>query len=222
VPLCVLASAQLLGMQSGPVEVLKHGAARVVRQPGDGSCLFHSLSHGLADGSSANKLRREVAEFISANPSLMISDSPLKDWVLWDSGSTVAAYSRKMSMGGVWGGGIEMAAVSHLKHVNVYVYQSSAGGYKRISVRPAAAIRTLTKAWHTHPAPSRRRAVRTLALHARRLSRVLSSPSCLPCAVVCVRPQTFEGTPGPGGGKCRAVRVLYGGGVHYDALEASG
>ena len=143
-PLCVLASAQLLGMQSGPVEVLKHGAARVVRQPGDGSCLFHSLSHGLADGSSANKLRRETAEFISANPSLMISDSPLKDWVLWDSGSTVAAYSRKMSMGGVWGGGIEMAAVSHLKHVNVYVYQSSAGGYKRISVRPAAAIRTST------------------------------------------------------------------------------
>ena len=72
---------KMLGMQSGPVEVLRHGSARVVRQPGDGSCLFHSLSHGLRDGSSASSLRREVASFISENPGLMISDSPLKDWV---------------------------------------------------------------------------------------------------------------------------------------------
>ena len=34
--------------------------ARVVRQPGDGSCLFHSLSYGLKDGSNASSLRREV------------------------------------------------------------------------------------------------------------------------------------------------------------------
>ena len=66
---------------AGPVEVLQHGAARVVRQPGDGSCLFHSLSYGLRDGSSASSLRREVAAFIAANPSLVIADSPLKDWV---------------------------------------------------------------------------------------------------------------------------------------------
>ena len=72
---------KMLGMQSGPVEVLRHGSARVVRQPGDGSCLFHSMCHGLKDGSSASSLRREVAAFISENPSLMISDSPLKDWV---------------------------------------------------------------------------------------------------------------------------------------------
>jgi hypothetical protein len=35
-------------------------SARVVRQPGDGSCLFHSMSYGLRDGSSASSLRREV------------------------------------------------------------------------------------------------------------------------------------------------------------------
>ena len=126
---------KMLGMQSGPVEVLRASAARVIRQPGDGSCLFHSLSHGLGDGSTASKLRREIAEFIAANPTLNISDSPLKDWVLWDSGSTVQQYCRKMATGSHWGGGIEMAAVSHLKHVNVFVYQSSGGGYKRISVR---------------------------------------------------------------------------------------
>ena len=152
----------MLGMQSGPVEILRQSACRVIRQPGDGSCLYHSLSHGLRDGSSATSLRKQIAEFISENPTLSISDSPLKDWVQWDSGSTIPAYCRKMSQGSVWGGGIEMAAVSHMKHVNVFVYQQSGGGFKRIS--------------------------------------------------------SFEGPPGPSG-KSRAVRVLYGGGVHYDALE---
>ena len=106
---------KMLGMQSGPVEVLRMGNARVIRQPGDGSCLFHSLSHGLRDGSTATALRREVADFILQNPTLEIADSPLKDWVQWDSGSSVSAYCRRMSTGGVWGGGIEMAAVSHMR-----------------------------------------------------------------------------------------------------------
>ena len=151
---------KLLGMQSGPVEVLRRDACRVIRQPGDGSCLYHSLSHGLRDGSTAHGLRRQIAAFIESNPSLEISDSPLKDWVLWDSGNSVATYCRRMAQGGVWGGGIEMAAVSHMKRVNVFVYQASAGGYKRIS--------------------------------------------------------GFEASPSAGS---KAVRVLYGGGVHYDALE---
>ena len=147
-------------MQSGPVEVLRRDACRGIRQPGDGSCLYHSLSHGLRDGSTAHGLRRQIAAFIESNPSLEISDSPLKDWVLWDSGNSVATYCRRMAQGGVWGGGIEMAAVSHMKRVNVFVYQASAGGYKRIS--------------------------------------------------------GFEASPSAGS---KAVRVLYGGGVHYDALE---
>ena len=104
-----------------------------------------------------------MASFIESNPTLTISDSPLKDWVrcnhrqqrlqpgvvesatrrgrgcspvyqsdlrrvqvFWDSGSSVASYCRRMAQGGVWGGGIEMAAVSHLKRVNVFVYQARA------------------------------------------------------------------------------------------------
>ena len=51
---------KMLGLNSGPVEILRH--ARVIRQPGDGSCLYHSLSHGLRDGSSASTLRRQIAE----------------------------------------------------------------------------------------------------------------------------------------------------------------
>ena len=142
---------------SGVVEILR--SARVVRQPGDGSCLFHSLSYGLRDGSAAHALRRQVASFIEANPELTISDSPLRDWVNWDSGQSVSSYCRRMAQGGVWGGGIEMAAVSHLKRVNVFVYQSIGGGFKRIS--------------------------------------------------------SFEVPHAT-----KVVRVLYGGGVHYDALDA--
>ena len=66
-----------------------------------------------------------------------------------------------MATGGVWGGGIEMAAVSHMKRVNVFVYQAGGGGYKRIS--------------------------------------------------------SFESPGGAG----KVVRVLYGGGMHYDAIELS-
>ena len=149
-----------LGMSSGPPEILSVGAVRVTRQPGDGSCLFHSLCFGLKDGSTAHVLRRQICSFIEQNPNVEISGDPLKEWVLWDSGSSVSAYSRRMMQSGVWGGGIEMAALSLMKHCNVYVYQRCSAGYKRIS--------------------------------------------------------SFGESPG-----AKVVRVLYGGGVHYDALEVT-
>lgn len=136
--------------------------ARVARQPGDGSCLFHSMSYGLKQG-NASRLRAEICSFIQKNPNLNISDTPLKDWVRWDSGySNVKDYARHMSYS-AWGGGIEMACVSQMKECNVHVYERSCGGFKRIS------------------------------------------------AFDCPRqPQTKP-----------TVRVLYGGGVHYDALVTS-
>ena len=36
---------------------------------------------------------------------------------------SVSKYCSKMASGGVWGGGIEMAALSHARRVNVHVYQ---------------------------------------------------------------------------------------------------
>lgn len=50
----------------------------------------------------------------------------------WDTGSSVATYAKKMSSS-AWGGGIEMAAVSKMKGVNVHVYEASRDGYRRIS-----------------------------------------------------------------------------------------
>mmetsp|Transcript_15709 Transcript_15709/g.15847 ORF Transcript_15709/g.15847 Transcript_15709/m.15847 type:complete len:332 (-) Transcript_15709:267-1262(-) len=106
--------------------------ARIVKQPGDGSCLFHSLSYGLRDGSAAHVLRNEICNFIERNPDAQISETPLKDWVRWDSGVSVGDYARRMARG-AWGGGIEMASVSKLKRVNVHVYERCSSGFKRIS-----------------------------------------------------------------------------------------
>lgn len=120
---------------SGGNYVLRY--ARVMRQPGDGSCLFHSLNHGLNHGGSAQVLRREIAGFLEQNPSLQIAGDTLEEWVRWDSNSSVSDYARRIAVSG-WGGGIEMACCSLLKNVNVHVYENSSSRpcgaeFKRIS-----------------------------------------------------------------------------------------
>ncbi len=122
---------QIGGTSPLPGSVLKN--AKVVRQPGDGSCLFHSMSYGMKSGATATTLRNEICRFIQSNPQLSISDTPLQDWVKWDSnGSSVSEYARTMSRGS-WGGGIEMACMSQLKGCNVHVYERYGSGFKRIS-----------------------------------------------------------------------------------------
>jgi hypothetical protein len=127
-------SAQLGG--NGGHFVL-HGG-RCVPQPGDGSCLFHSLCFGLNGlngdrGYYAQQLRRELASFIERNPTLEIAGDTIEEWVNWDANCSVSGYARRMAVTG-WGGGIEMAACSLLKKVNVHVYEKRwLGGYKRIS-----------------------------------------------------------------------------------------
>lgn len=106
--------------------------ARVVNQPGDGSCLFHSMAFGLGEPRGAASLRREIGRFIEKNGSLSIAETPLKEWVKWDSGTSVSTYASRISRSG-WGGGIEMAACSRMRGVNVHVYERSSVGYKRIS-----------------------------------------------------------------------------------------
>lgn len=110
---------------------------QVVPQPGDGSCLFHSLCHGLngnrRGGNGAHSLRQDLMTFISKNPSLEIAGDTLEEWVKWDAQCTVATYTKKMRGSG-WGGGIEMAACSILHKVNVHVYEGRRHGeFERIS-----------------------------------------------------------------------------------------
>jgi len=113
-------------------------SARPVPQPGDGSCLFHSLCFGLNRTRSQNRiaagqLRRELADYISKNPKAEIAGDTLEEWVRWDTNASAATYARRMACRG-WGGGIEMAVCSLLKKVNVHVYERRrSGGYERIS-----------------------------------------------------------------------------------------
>jgi hypothetical protein len=127
-----------LGKQIGGTSTLPGSylpLARVVRQPGDGSCLFHSLSYGLRQANgrqTAQDLRHVVSQFIRNNPSTMICDTPLQDWVRWDSNSSVPEYSQRIA-GGAWGGGIEMACLSLILLCNIHVYERHGVGYRRIS-----------------------------------------------------------------------------------------
>ena len=114
--------------------------ARVVRQPGDGSCLFHSLAHGLRDARVADydhrRLRQALMDWLARHEDLKIADTPVRDWVLWDANQAVPAYVGRMRIGG-WGGGIEMAACARKFRVDVHVYERSPAGarhpFKRIS-----------------------------------------------------------------------------------------
>lgn len=108
----------------------------VVKQPGDGACLFHSLVYGLGAGSAA-ALREEVSAFISSQADALLSGTPVHQWVTWDSNLTPEAYADRMRDPKKWGGAIEIAITAMLKKVQVRVYEPAegqAGRFQRISV----------------------------------------------------------------------------------------
>jgi len=99
--------------------------------PPDGSCLFHSLAFGLP-GASPEGLRQEIADFIEASPGEVVAGQPIKEWVLWESGDNPGGYARRMRAGGEWGGAIEMAVCSHMRRVDIHVYERAADQFHRI------------------------------------------------------------------------------------------
>jgi hypothetical protein len=119
--------------------LLPANRVRVIAQPGDGSCLFHSLSSGRSTGSAAGssagarQLRCELEDYIAAHPMETIGDTPIADWVLWDTQSTVATYAARMRAGNDWGGAIEIAVFARIKRCEVHVYERTGGGFGRIS-----------------------------------------------------------------------------------------
>jgi len=109
--------------------------ARVIHQPGDGSCLFHSLRRGIGQQkgiSNTRSLRYVLADWVTKNKDVKIADTKVKEWVKWDSNSSVDTYTKRMR-NSAWGGGVEMAACSRHFNVSIHVYERQSGGYKRIS-----------------------------------------------------------------------------------------
>lgn len=103
------------------VPKLAPAAARVVRQPGDGNCLFHSLAYGL--GSTAAALRSEICVFMEKNPDLSIAGTCLADWIQMLAGSSLQQYAKNMAKSAQWGGAPEIAACAHMRKVNLHVYE---------------------------------------------------------------------------------------------------
>lgn len=118
------------GGDAGGQFILK--TARVIPQPGDGSCLFHSISYGLR-GSNATDLRAQIADFIAKNPDLEVAGNPIRDWVLWDSGMDVKSYAKTMRTGSKWGGAVEIAVCAQLKGIGIHIYERGSKGFARIS-----------------------------------------------------------------------------------------
>lgn len=114
---------------------------RWVRQPGDGSCLYHSLSYGLrklgrADAQfNGHSLRKELADWCKANSDCTVAGSTFREYIWWDHKLTVCDYCTKMHDGGavVWGGAIEIAACRKLYGVQVHIYSPEGDGYRRIA-----------------------------------------------------------------------------------------
>lgn len=100
---------------------------QVFTQPGDGSCLFHSLSFGLRhlDGSDAplgSDLRQEIAFYLELHADETVAGSAFRDYIWWDHGVTVQEYVKLMAETNLWGGAIEMAAFARMMDVSVRVY----------------------------------------------------------------------------------------------------
>jgi len=105
--------------------------AKVVRQPGDGNCLFHSLSYSL--GGTASSMRADICSFIEKNPDLEIAGTSLSEWISMLAGTSVEVYAKRMAKTGVWGTAQEIVACAHLKRVNIQVYQPKGSGFEMIS-----------------------------------------------------------------------------------------
>ena len=83
--------------------------ARLMRQPGDGSCFFHSVGHHL--GVDAATLRREMVMWMRDHLNEHINGTPLATWLSWESTDAQTYLDR---MGHDWGGATEMAVLTRM------------------------------------------------------------------------------------------------------------
>lgn len=136
----LLVARLVASKRGGAAEVGAPGSpvrGTVRHMPGDGSCLFHCLAAALADGTEAEGLRAELADFVAQHPHAVVAGEPIQQWVAWESGGLAPeAYAAAMRDGGEWGGAIELAVCSELKQVSVQVYQRAecSEGFERICV----------------------------------------------------------------------------------------
>ena len=114
-----------------------------------GGGLLHVLVRvlGVVGGGERGELlvgqqrRREIADFVAANPEAEIAETPLRDWVLWDSNTSVARYADRMRTGSQWGGAIEMAVCARVRKVQTAFRQADKDKSGKVSYPEARAAR---------------------------------------------------------------------------------
>ena len=68
---------------------------RSIKQPGDGNCLFHSLSYGLGNINHQD-LRYKIVNWISNNKKFKTSGITLEEWILWETNQNIETYCSNM------------------------------------------------------------------------------------------------------------------------------
>ena len=85
--------------------------------PGDGSCLYHSINHGVralrGTAPSAATLRRKLAAWARDNSQRKVSGKTMRTWLNWETGGriTLNEYVTRQAKSG-WGGVIELIAAA--------------------------------------------------------------------------------------------------------------
>ena len=137
--------AQIARCQAATPMLLQSG--QVMKQPGDGSCLFHSLLYGLlqlparfrtlqssrtVSEGSCDELRRGLADWVALNSTMEVEGMQISTWIDAEKKESVVDYVDRMRKPNEWGGSIEMTACSRLLGVNVWVYQRAGRrGFRR-------------------------------------------------------------------------------------------
>jgi len=127
----------------------------IVEQPKDGSCLFHSIAHGLDDRTCSSELRRDIAAFIAARPSEKIANTSIEDWVKMVTGQNHQSYAKLLADPDTWGGDLELAVATRIMDVNINVFepQEPKGHFRCIASfgRPGRPGGTVDVVYHSKP-----------------------------------------------------------------------
>jgi hypothetical protein len=98
--------------------------------PPHGNCLFESVGRSL--NIQARDLRKQTVQWMLA-PDRKLHSELLSDWIQWNSGKSLQAYTNEMAREGVWGGGIELAVMASMTMHAIVVYGRDDGRAKRLA-----------------------------------------------------------------------------------------
>ena len=98
--------------------------------PGDNSCLFHAVRHGLMKlGRRAvlptEMFRAAVAGWMKGQSTLQVGTAKLHVWVRWETGGRLSfgSYCDQMAKPkGQWGGAPEIASMARMQKVDMWVW----------------------------------------------------------------------------------------------------